>query len=219
MYRFDVCVEHAGAEVKGRRAAELVRLFGIRRKRLQERTERRLALEVGPGQVVLITGASGAGKSVLLNALYAQAPADERLRLEDVELEEGKSVIDCVATARAEGGRLRSLTVCLEVLNKAGLSDVFCMLREPRQLSEGQQARYRMAMALMSGRRLIFADEFTASMDRITAAVAAHQVRKTARQTGTTFILASCHDDILGDLRPDVVVTAGGDQLSVTSQQ
>jgi ABC-type ATPase with predicted acetyltransferase domain len=191
-----------------------VRLFGIRRKRLQERTEQRLTLEVGRGQVVFITGASGAGKSVLLNALYEQAPADQRLRLEDVALVEGKSVIDCIAETQASAP---SMTVCLETLNKAGLSDVFCMLREPKELSEGQQARYRMAMALMSGRRLIFADEFTASMDRITAAVVAHHVRKTARQTGRSFILASCHEDILGDLRPDVVVAVESGQLTVIS--
>jgi uncharacterized protein len=215
MYRFEVCGEAAGPGVKGERAAELVRLFGIRRKLLQEGIQRRLKLEVGAGEIVFLTGASGTGKSLLLEALYAQAPADERLRLEDIVLAEGKSVIDCIGEARAESGDCPSLTVCLEMLNKAGLSDVFCMLQEPRQLSTGQQARYRMAMALMSGRRLLFADEFTASMDRVTAAVAAYQVRRTARQTGRSFVLASCHEDILGDLRPDVIVTVDGGQVTV----
>jgi len=215
MYRFDVCAGYAGAGIKGERAAELVRLFGIRRKRLAERMERRLKLEVGAGQIVFITGASGAGKSVLLNALYEQAPEEQRLRLEEIGLEDGMSVIDRIAEARAGTGQAPSLTVCLEVLNKAGLSDVFCMLREPGQLSEGQRARYRMAMALMSGRGLIFADEFTASMDRVTAAAVAHHIRRMARQTGRSFVLASCHEDMLGDLRPDVLVTVDSNQLTV----
>jgi ABC-type ATPase with predicted acetyltransferase domain len=205
MYRFDVCTAPAGLPPAGPKAAELIRLFGIRQTRLSSQTADSLKLEVRPGEIVFITGASGAGKSVLLNALYAQAPADARQRLEETPLEEGQSVIDCLG----EDGD-SPLLRCLEVLSKAVLSDVFCMLREPKRLSEGQQARYRLARALMSGRRLIFADEFTSSMDRITAAVIAYNIRKTARQTGTSFILASCHEDILPELRPETLIIRHG---------
>jgi ABC-type ATPase with predicted acetyltransferase domain len=205
MYRFDVCTVPAALPPAGRKAAELIRLFGIRPSRLSSQAAGPLTLEVRAGEIVFITGASGAGKSALLNALYAQAPEEERVRLEEMPLEEGQSVIDCMG----EDGD-RPLLLCLETLNKAGLSDVFCMLREPRRLSEGQQARYRLARALMSGRRLIFADEFTSSMDRITAAVIAYNIRKTARRIGTSFILASCHEDILPELRPETLIIRHG---------
>ena len=94
----------------------------------------------------------------------------------------------------------------MEILSKAGLSDVFSMLNHPAALSAGQQWRYRLAKAIMSKKQWIFADEFTASLDRITACVIAHNLRKLAAQTDKIFILASCHEDMLVDLQPDVIV-------------
>jgi len=48
-------------------------------------------------------------------------------------------------------------------------------------------------------------DEFCNPLDRITASVVAHNVRKFADRYGTTFVVATSHDDLLDDLRPDVV--------------
>ena len=56
------------------------------------------------------------------------------------------------------------------------------------------------------GKKFIFADEFCAELDRITAAVIAYNIRRYAKGTGVRFILASSHDDILADLEPDVLV-------------
>jgi ABC-type ATPase with predicted acetyltransferase domain len=61
-------------------------------------------------------------------------------------------------------------------------------------------------MALASGRKFVFADEFCSNLDRITAAVIACNIHKFAKRTGVTFILATSHDDILLDLEPDVLI-------------
>jgi ABC-type ATPase with predicted acetyltransferase domain len=61
-------------------------------------------------------------------------------------------------------------------------------------------------MALASGRKFVFADEFCSELGRITAAVVAVRLRKHAKRHGTIFILASAHEDILMDLAPDVLV-------------
>jgi ABC-type ATPase with predicted acetyltransferase domain len=92
------------------------------------------------------------------------------------------------------------------MMSYAGLSDVFCMLTAPANLSEGQKYRFRLACCLASGKKLIFADEFCSNLDRITAAVIAYNVRRFAKKAGVTFFLASSHDDILVDLQPDVLV-------------
>ena len=94
----------------------------------------------------------------------------------------------------------------LRLLSVAGLNDVFCVLNEPANLSDGQKWRFRLATALSSGKRFVFADEFCGNLDRITAAVIAYNVHKFARRNGVTFILAASHDDILADLQPDVLV-------------
>ncbi|HPC65658.1 MAG TPA: ATP-binding cassette domain-containing protein, partial [Anaerohalosphaeraceae bacterium] len=150
------------------------------------------------GDIVYITGASGAGKTVLLNAIYQQIPDNQRIRLDDIPIETGRPLIDCVDD--------RSLFDALEILSRAGLSDVFCALQPPDQLSEGQKTRYRLARALMSSRTVLFADEFTSSLDRITAAVIANRLRWAAGQTQRIFVLASCHEDILPDLLPDILI-------------
>ena len=52
----------------------------------------------------------------------------------------------------------------------------------------------------------IFADEFTSSLDRITAAVIAFTMRKRTRKNDKIFVLASSHEDILPDLQPDILI-------------
>ncbi|HDS85436.1 MAG TPA: ATP-binding cassette domain-containing protein, partial [Phycisphaerales bacterium] len=168
-----------------------------------------LSLRLEAGQIVCISGPSGAGKSLLLDALYAQSPPDERIRVESIALERDRSVIDCV-----NGPLSRSL----ELLSRAGLSDVPCLLRPPAMLSNGQQWRYRLARAWMSGRQLIFADEFCASLDATTALVTAYQARRIANTSGRIFVLAGCREDVLVELRPDVLVVLGGREADVIYQ-
>jgi ABC-type ATPase with predicted acetyltransferase domain len=91
-------------------------------------------------------------------------------------------------------------------LSAAGLNDVLCILNQPANLSDGQKWRFRLAMALAAKKKYIFADEFCSTLDRITAAVIAYNVKKYATANGAVFILASSHDDLLLDLQPDVIV-------------
>jgi uncharacterized protein len=109
-------------------------------------------------------------------------------------------VIDCIETGSG------TTIEALRLLGYAGLSDVFCMLTSPANLSEGQKYRFRLACCLATGKKVIFADEFCSNLDRITAAVIAYNVRKFAKRNGVTFFLASSHEDILADLQPDVLV-------------
>ena len=180
------------------KVCSVMRMFGLDADRLRDSgVTHKCRVNLSPGQVCYITGASGAGKSVILRQLYEQAPAEDKLRLDDIPLEADKTVVDCI-----EGEVFDSLGL----LSKAGLSDVFCVLNQPVNLSDGQQYRYQLARAFASGKKMIFADEFCSNLDRVTAAVIAYKVRQFASRTGTTFILAGSHDDMLCDLGPDVIV-------------
>ena len=180
------------------KGAEVMRIFGMDIDRLKASSIRhKCRIELGPGQVCFITGASGSGKSVLIKELYEQTAETERLWLHDIELETERSVVDGI-----EG----DCTSALRILTKAGLSDVFSVLSRPDRLSDGQKYRYRLAKALSGDKRIIFADEFCENLDRITAAVLSHSIQKCAKQTGKIFVLASSHDDVLCDLRPEVIV-------------
>ena len=177
-----------------------MRMFGVGIDRLKDkRTTHACTVEVNDGDVVYITGPSGAGKSVLLHEMQNAIDNDKRTSIEQTELPPDKATIDCIINA---SGTIEALSL----LGYAGLSDVFCMLTAPANLSEGQKYRFRLACALASGKKIVFADEFCSNLDRITAAVTAYNVRRFAKRNKITFFLASSHEDILADLQPDVLV-------------
>jgi len=189
------------------RVTTVMRMFGVSIDRLKDpfdklragqQTTHACTVEVNDGDIVYITGPSGAGKSVILREMQNEIPADERINIEQIVLPADKPVIDCV------GGK--GTIDALSLLSYAGLSDVFCMLNAPANLSEGQKYRFRLACALASDKKFIFADEFCSNLDRITAAVIAYNVRRFAKRNNVTFFLASSHEDILADLQPDVLV-------------
>ena len=150
-----------------------------------------------PGDIIYITGASGAGKTVLLNAMYEHVDEHDRLRLNEIELTDAMPVIDYID---------QPVFASTTTFSHAGLGDVFSMLQTPAALSLGQQHRYRLGLALAGSARFIFADEFTNSLDRITAASVAHHLRKHTHKSGKIFILSSSHEDILKDLLPDILI-------------
>jgi len=180
------------------KVALVCRMFGLTVERLyRQRFTHACQLEIDTGDIVYITGPSGAGKSVLLSELERNVPANDRIDLADIALPDDRALIDCIQADLAES---------LRFLSAAGLNDCFCILNQPANLSMGQQYRFRLAMALAMGKKFIFADEFCSGLDNVTAVVISYRLRKFAKSTGTTFILASSRDDVLSDLAPDVLV-------------
>ncbi|MHC4086456.1 MAG: ATP-binding cassette domain-containing protein [Planctomycetota bacterium] len=180
------------------KVVQVCRMFGLTADRLTQRCIiNNCRLEINDGDIVYITGPSGAGKSVLLKELEKAIPASDRVNLARIKLTRDKTLIDCIDA---------DLLTSLRMLSDAGLNDVFCILNQPANLSEGQKYRFRLAMAMAAKRKFIFADEFCSELDRITAVVISYNIHKFAKRTGTTFILASSHDDMLLDLAPDVLV-------------
>jgi len=192
----------------GERGAAVMRMFGVTADRLSEnKAAINCEIEIDDGDIVYITGPSGAGKSLLLRELEKCIPASERVNLGRIKLPKNKSVIDCVDGDVLGGLRLLSI---------AGLGDVFCVLNEVRDLSDGQKYRLRLAMALASGKKFIFADEFCCELDAICAAVISYNIHRHAKRAGVTFILAGAGEDILADLSPDVIVVkelSGGTEI------
>lgn len=183
------------------KVATVMRMFGLTTDRLTNPDVHRdtcnCQLEINDGDIAYITGPSGAGKSILLKELEKAVPASESVNLAQIELPTDRTLIDCI-----DGDFLTGL----RTLSTAGLNDVFCVLNQPSNLSDGQKYWFRLAMALAQKKKFVFADEFCSNLDRITAAVISYNVHKFAKRNGTIFILAASHDDILMDLAPDVLV-------------
>lgn len=198
MYQFNVSRRIEPELIMSDKAAALMRMFGVTTDKLSEQSiSHSCQLQVEQGGIVYITGPSGAGKSLLLSEMEASVPPESSVNLSSLQLSDDKTVVDCIDD---------DLLSSLRFLSSAGLNDVFCMLNRPTCLSEGQQWRFRLAIALASGKQFIFSDEFCTNLDRISAAVIAYNVRRFANRNKVTFILASSHEDILIDLEPDVLV-------------
>jgi ABC-type ATPase with predicted acetyltransferase domain len=199
MKRFSVSKQFESNVPVSERVSMVCRMFGVSIDRREQRGIHRCDIDVEDGNIVYITGPSGAGKTVLLRELEKKVPAEERVNIDEIRLPADKAAVDCI---NADMTTIEAL----QLLGYAGLSDVFCILTAPANLSEGQQYRFRLACALAAGKKVVFADEFCSSLDRITAAVIAYNVRRFAKRNKVTFFLASSHEDILADLQPDVLV-------------
>ncbi len=152
-------------------------------------------ITINAGDVVFITGSSGAGKTVMLDLLAERMEGS--LHLHDVQLPDDRPLVDCM------DGPLDEITCWLSMV---GLSDAAAMLHRPDELSDGQRYRLRLALALARKPNVICIDEFCNSLDRVAAAMVAWSIRKFADKYQTTFLIATAHDDILEDLAPDVII-------------
>ena len=198
MFEYDVSKQFGWSGKKSERVISVMKMFGLDVQRLKDEDVcHQCKVSIAPGEVCFVTGASGSGKSVILKQMYEQTASDDRVDLDEIGLDSEKTVIDTFEGDVFDG---------LRTLSFAGMSDVLSVLKQPDKLSEGQKYRYKLAKALACGKKIIFADEFCSNLDRVTACVIAYHVRKFAKRTGTSFVLASAHDDLLGDLLPDVIV-------------
>jgi ABC-type ATPase with predicted acetyltransferase domain len=228
------------------RASQVMDYFGISQEAQERVLAKDLEIPLQPGDVVLFTGASGSGKSSLLNALVRRLEEDSPRRHGGTEGEgEDRRVIghsasdppvsprqdDCASPAssvppclRGEPSLLRLNTLdlgtrlivdaidlpfeeALQLLALCGLAEAPLLLRTPQELSEGQRYRFALALAASLKPQWIVADEFTAVLDRITAKVIAHNVRRIADRYGIGFLLATALNDVADDLEPDLLVT------------
>lgn len=184
---------------RSQRVVEVAEAFGLGLDDKEFVIFDQLNLDVEQGDVVYITGQSGAGKSLLLRELSDQMSAAGKkvANLDHVHLEPDVPLIDQIGTSTNDAIRLLSI---------AGLNDAYLFIRKPGELSDGQRYRFRLAKAIESQADVWVADEFMAVLDRTAAKVIAYAVQKTARKVGATVIVATTHLDLVEDLQPSLYI-------------
>jgi ABC-type lipoprotein export system ATPase subunit/GNAT superfamily N-acetyltransferase len=182
---------------------QVLDLFGLEEEEGPYTVAEEVTLDVQAGDIVLFTGGSGSGKSSLLRAVGEQLGAIDAWGVDLPQV----PLIEAVPGA--------TLQERLEWFSGCGLAEARLLLRCPPELSEGQRYRFRLALALsqaveqgQSAKRpsWLMADEFTATLDRISAKVTAYNLAKLARRQQVGLLLATTHEDVIEDLQPDLLV-------------
>ena len=179
-------------------------------------------VEVAQGGVLLLSGASGSGKSTWLALVAGLVPATkgelmvagqnlrdlERLRSDAwraktigflpqrLHLSAALSVQQNLAFAQWAAGVPEDPARIARVLTALGVAELGRRL--PAQLSGGQAQRVALARAVLLRPRVILADEPTASLDDASAAAALQLLAGSARQCGATLVIAT-HDRRVGE--------------------
>ena len=205
------------------RASLVMDHFGIGHDAGERVIARDLDIPVQPGDVVLFTGGSGSGKSSLLRSLVGQIEMQSDKGQVASDKEESSPLVTCplplvpssmihltdldLGTQILADALPLEFAESLQLLAACGLGEAPLMLRTPQELSDGQRYRFALALAIARQPRWIVADEFAALLDRTTAKVIAHNVRRLADRHSIGFLLATAQNDIEADLEPDICVT------------
>ena len=171
--------------------------------------------EVKPGEIFVIMGPSGSGKSVLLKHLIGLETPDAGEILINGESVESSEVASKyrMALVFQSGALLNSLTVgenvglyltehrlkspeeidkiVAEKLEAVGLADA--VDKTPGELSGGMKKRAAMARALVIEPQLILYDEPTSELDPLSAVVIGEEILKLKKNINVTSIVVS-HD-------------------------
>lgn len=187
-------------------------------------------LDIGRGEIVLMTGPSGSGKTTLLTlAGGLRSPQTGSLEVLGTEMV-GASKRQVIAVRRNIGyifqahNLLKSLTAhqnvqmsgqlhpqmssreikerATQMLDAVGLSERKSYY--PENLSGGQKQRVAIARALMSHPQLVLADEPTAALDGKSGREVVEIMQKLAKEQGTTILMVT-HDNRILDIADRIV--------------
>jgi putative ABC transport system ATP-binding protein len=192
-----------------------------------------LNLTVAPGEVVVVTGVSGVGKTTLLTLCGAlRSMQDGELQVLDrslagISVAEQCRVRGLIGFIFQSHNLLDALTasqnVVMSILDRTPMSD--CMRRAeqklaslglvheagalPEELSGGEKQRVAVARALIREPRLILADEPTASLDDASAKMVNAALSQAARANSCA-VLVVTHDPRIFDIADRVLRLADG---------
>lgn len=180
------------------RVLAIAESFGIGLEAKEFHVLKDVHLTVNQGDVVYITGQSGSGKSQLLKCLREEM-TKQGLKVVDIDSVELKDapLIDQVGKDTNEA---------LAILSQVGLNDAYLVVRKPKELSDGQLYRFKLALLFSKDADVWVSDEWGAVLDRVTARVVSFNAQKLARRHNKTLIVATTHDDMIEELAPSVTV-------------
>ena len=216
-----------------------VQVRGLRRSFGGQEVLRGLDFEVRPGEIFVIMGPSGSGKSVLLRHIIGLEPPDAGEILVNGESIQTGGVMDKFRMAMVfqSGALLNSLTVgenvglylhehrlrpaadiariVAEKLEVVGLKGTESKM--PSELSGGMKKRAAIARALVIEPQLILYDEPTSELDPLSAVVIGEEILNLNRRIGVTSLVVSHDRDLAFGIAHRIAVINEGQIIAIGS--
>jgi phospholipid/cholesterol/gamma-HCH transport system ATP-binding protein len=216
-----------------------VEIRGLRRSFGKQAVLKGIDLAVHAGEIFVLMGPSGSGKSVLLRHVIGLEVPDAGEILVGGESIQAAGVMDRFRMAMVfqSGALLNSLTVGenvglylsehrlrppeeiarvvsekLEVVGLKGTEEKF-----PSELSGGMKKRVAMARALVIEPQLILYDEPTSELDPISAVVIGEEILALNQRIGVTSLVVSHDRDLAFGIAHRIAVINEGEILAVGS--
>ncbi|MCR5794304.1 MAG: ABC transporter ATP-binding protein [Solobacterium sp.] len=169
-----------------------------------------VSFEIEKGEIVIVAGASGAGKSTILNILGGMdRPTSGEItvdgkridRLDEKELTDYRRFdigfvfqfynlvqnLTALENVELAAEICTDPLNCSEVMDQVGLSDR--KNNFPSQLSGGEQQRVAIARALAKNPKLLLCDEPTGALDYVTGKQILKLLQDTSRKYGMTVVI------------------------------
>jgi phospholipid/cholesterol/gamma-HCH transport system ATP-binding protein len=214
-----------------------VQVKGLRKSFNDHEVLKGLDFEVNPGEVFVLMGPSGSGKSVLLKHVIGLEEPDAGEILIDGKAIQSSNVLDDYRLAMVfqSGALLNSLTVgenvglylsehrlkppeeiasiVAEKLEVVGLKDA--AEKMPSELSGGMKKRVAIARALVIEPQLILFDEPTSELDPLSSVTIAEEIVKLNQRISVTTLVVSHDRDLAFGVADRVAVINDGQILTI----
>ena len=214
-----------------------VEVRGLKKKFNRQEVLKGLDFKVEPGEIFVIMGPSGSGKSVLLKQIIGLDLPDEGEILVAGESVQSPDVMDKyrIAMVFQSGALLNSLTVGenvglylaehrlkkpdeiarivaqnLEIVGLKGTED-----KMPSELSGGMKKRVAIARALIVEPQLILYDEPTSELDPVSAMVIGEEILRLNERTHVTSIVVTHDRDLAFGVADRIAVIIEGNIVAM----
>jgi len=214
-----------------------VEVRGLKKRFNEQEVLKGLDFKVEPGEIFVIMGPSGSGKSVLLKQVIGLDLPDEGEILVAGESVQSPDVMDKyrIAMVFQSGALLNSLTVGenvglylsehrlkkpdeitkivaqnLEIVGLKGTEE-----KMPSELSGGMKKRVAIARALVVEPQLILYDEPTSELDPVSAMVIGEEILKLNQRTQVTSIVVTHDRDLAFGVADRIAVIIEGNIVAI----